>query len=506
MQRTRFGLDFLASLALLWGTMAVAQIPPGPLKITVDWNAGVNGGAPLPLKTTPTLQVVVNPLLRRGSPIHDAAWKSLADLGAEDVRFVPWHPYPRLVVAELSEPTAHSTSWDFSLINPLVADFMHATEGHSVIPNFSTIPAWMYESDRPNSVPADPNQVYWNYTQGKQLRDPSRKELADYYERLVSWYTKGGFTDELGKRHESGLHYQWPWWEVFNEIDVEHQPSPAEYTKSYDAIVSRLHALDPGMKFVGLALAFPERDPNMLEYFLNPANHASGVPLDMISYHFYATPTKQQTVEDWQYSFFDQADKFLVAVRYIDAMRRRLSPATKVDLDEVGSILPTDWHPDTPYDPGSPIPPVYWQASGALYAYICIEAAKLGIDVVGESQLVGFPSQFPSVTMVDWTTGAPNARMEVLRLLHDATRSGGTLPRTRILGTDVEAQALEGSGKRRLLLVNKRNRPIEVILPGDFLAGTLTEVDLTEPKAHAQPLASVNVSLPPFAVAVAESK
>lgn len=116
---------------------------------------------------------------------------------------------------------------------------------------------------------------------GQELRDPSRKELAGYYSRLVRWYTQGGFTDELGVRHESGYHYKIPYWEVFNEIDVEHQPTPEQYTKSYDAIVGELHAIDPAMKFVGLALAFPERNPEMMEYYLDHRNHKPGIPLDL---------------------------------------------------------------------------------------------------------------------------------------------------------------------------------------------------------------------------------
>ena len=32
---------------------------------------------------------------------------------------------------------------------------------------------------------------------GQRLRDPSFKEVADYYARLLAWYTQGGFTDEL---------------------------------------------------------------------------------------------------------------------------------------------------------------------------------------------------------------------------------------------------------------------------------------------------------------------
>ena len=53
---------------------------------------------------------------------------------------------------------------------------MKATEGHSVILNFSTIPAWMFKTDKPVTFPDDPNQVFWNYTQGTELRDPTMKE------------------------------------------------------------------------------------------------------------------------------------------------------------------------------------------------------------------------------------------------------------------------------------------------------------------------------------------
>ena len=60
------------------------------------------------------------------------------------------------------------------------------------------------------AYPADPNQVVWDYTQGTELRDPSGKELGDYYGRLVSWYVNGGFTDENGVRHVSGYHYRLP--------------------------------------------------------------------------------------------------------------------------------------------------------------------------------------------------------------------------------------------------------------------------------------------------------
>src|SRR5579863_6489150 len=227
-------------------------------------------------KTVPTLQVVVMPPLRRGAKIHDRVFQAVHELGADYVRYVPWLPYPKLAVAELDPPKDRQTSWDFSLIDPMMEDFMNATAGHSVVVNFSTIPQWMFKTEKPVPYPADPDELTWTYEQGKELRDPSRKELADYYARLVSWYTQGGFTDEAGKRHQSGHHYKIDYWEVFNEVDDEHSMTPRDYTASYDAIVGAVRQVAPHMKFVSLALDSAENNMQFLEYFLDPRHHRPG--------------------------------------------------------------------------------------------------------------------------------------------------------------------------------------------------------------------------------------
>jgi hypothetical protein len=131
-------------------------------------------------KSTPTLQVVVNPPLRRGSKIHDRVFQALHELGADYVRYVPWLPYPKLGVAELEPPKDGKTSWDFTLIDPMMEDLMNAQTGHTVIINFSTIPQWMFKTDKPVAYPADPDQVTWDYEQGTEFRDPSLKEVGDY--------------------------------------------------------------------------------------------------------------------------------------------------------------------------------------------------------------------------------------------------------------------------------------------------------------------------------------
>ena len=470
-----------------------AQATATPPAVTVDWGKTI-----LVSRSTPTLQVVVNPMLRRGSPIHDQAFDAIRQLGADYVRYVPWLPYPQLGVAELEPPTATSTSWNFNLIDPMTKDFLAATKGHATVMNFSTIPAWLFKTEKPITYPRDPNQVDWDYTQGTELQDPSGKQLGDYYARLVSWYTRGSFIDENGKVHTSGHHYTFPIWEVLNEVDFEHKTTPEQYARRYDAIVSAIRAVSPATKFMGLALAEPD-DPKWFEYFLNHKNHQPGIPLDYISYHFYASPTEGQNIDDWQYTFFDQADAFLTTVRYINAIRDRLSPKTKIDTDELGVILPND--NQTTHAPS--IPAAYWNAAGALYAYLYIGLAKEGIDVVGESQLVGYPSQFPSVTMIDWTTGKPNARYWVLKLLKDNFHPGDKIVDTKLTANGIVAQAFLTPDGKKLLVVNQRNRSLQLTLPRNAQGAKIFTVDESTGEIRSRSSSSGSVlKLSPFAVIV----
>lgn len=462
-----------AALALSVVCAGIAASQDQPVSVSVHWDKILRVS-----QTTPTLQVVVNPPLQRGTPVHDNTFKALHDLGADYVRYVPWLPYPRLGVAELEPPKDGKTSWDFSLIDPMTIDFLEATLGHSTILNFSTIPQWMYKTDKPVGYPADPAQVTWTYEQGTELRDPTMKEVAEYYARLLAWYSQGGFTDEFGKRHESGYHYSIPYWEVLNEVDFEHHFATETYTRLYDEIALAMKNVQPDLKFVGLALAIPI-DPHYFEYFLDHRNHKPGVPMDFISYHFYATPSPDQTPEVEQFTYFDQADGFLKTVRYIDSIRKRLSPETKTTIDELGVISADDAAQDEPGHVAKPIENSYWNLAGALYAYLFAELSKIGIDVAGESQLVGFPTQYPSVSMVDWKDGKPNARFWVLKLLHDNFAAGDKLIETESKQGYVYSQAFATQdGKKRVLFVNKRDRSFDVTLAG-ARGGRLDYVDQT---------------------------
>ncbi len=463
--------------------------------VSVDWNKII-----MTTKTTPTLQVVENPMLRKNSSIHDASFEALKNLGADYVRYVPWFPYAKMAVAELNAPTKSETFWDFSYLDSTMDYFIQATRGHSVVINFSTTPAWMWRTDSVVKYPDDPYQVYWDYNQGTRLRDSTMKELSGYYARLFSWYTKGGFTDELGKFHKSGHYYNIPYWEVLNEPDFEHSISPQLYTKMYDAIVGELKKISPSTKFIGLALAFNE-DPEWFEYFLNSKNHRPGIPLDGISYHHYPTPSySKETLDAYQYSFFDRASGFLSRTRYIENIRKRLSPKTITTINEIGTILGSQT--------GKDIPAEYWNLSGAVYAYMFLELTKMGIDVAGESQLVGYPTQFPDVTMMDWENGKPNARYWVLQLIKNNFGPGDKLASTSFNGGDVICQAFITAGGKKLLLINQRNKELKTNLPIEIKEASATYVDVTtneNPPVKVK-LADAFVMLKPFAVAVIEMK
>jgi hypothetical protein len=136
-------------------------------------------------------------------------------------------------------------------------------------------------------------------------------------------------------------------------------------------------------------------------------------------------------------------------------------------INEVGAISADDGGQNQPGHVTKPIANSYWNLCGAMYAYLFGELANMGIETINASQLVGYPTQYPSVSLVDWETGQPNARFWVLKLLKDHFSPGDQLVRTPQPGPFVYAQAFLSTGnKRRLLLVNRRNRDMEITIPG----------------------------------------
>ena len=402
---------------------------------------------------------------RRGSKLHEPVFKSLRDLHADFPTYLGWFGNPRLVVAELDPPQNGHTLWDFTSLDPYIDDFMEASANHPVAFQMSTIPQWMFKTDKPVLVPDDPAKSV-EYAQGNELRDSTCKELAEYYARLVSWYTRGGFVDENGKWHESDHRYQFHYWGVLNEVELEHQTTPEKYTQRYDAIVEAVRRVAPEMKFAGPYLAWGGTAREFYEYFLDPRNHKSGIPVDMLTYHFYSLPTPDENFNEMVIDVFAQAERFMDDVGYIEQIRRRLTPQTQTYISELGIALPNE---------KNRIPEGYWNLYGASWAYEYAELSRLGIDVVGTTQLLGFPGRVPSASLLDWSTGKPNSMYWVLKMIRENLGPGGGL-----FDADIEMRPASiwppknsyvyamgyksAQGQRKILLINRRNRQFEITI------------------------------------------
>jgi hypothetical protein len=488
----------LSSVLILFTLLVTTSaFPQDEATVTARWDQGASKS-----RTSVSMSVCVEPPLRRTSPIHDQLFDAIRDLKADFLHFQPWRPYPRIAVAELEPPHDGKTYWDFSLLDPILIDFMKAAAGRPVVMNISTIPQWMFKTDKPVAYPSDPDEITWNYEQGTELRDPTMKEVAEYWARVVSWYTKGGFNDEYGKWHESGHHFKFAYWEVLNEVEYEHTMTPEFYTALYDAIVTEVRKVAPEMKFVGMALgpSGPLTQPKWFEYFLDPKNHRPGIPIDAFSYHYYCQPCPEPDAgpETLAFTLFPQAIGFVNVVRYIEAIRQRLAPHAMTMIDEVGTIFPDSQTPES----ADRIPNVYWNASAAMFAFLYPQLTRLGIDVVHESELIDYPGQYPGTTLVHWKTGRPNARYWVLKLIRENFAPGDKLVGTRVnvaaakfrdsstTREFVSGQAfVTNEGKRRILVVNKRDQSFEIVIPD----GAGAQVEYVDQKTASDPPAKTTL-------------
>ena len=144
--------------------------------------------------------------------------------------------------------------------------------------------------------------------------------------------------------------------------------------------------------------------------------------------------------------FFSHGDGFVGSLPGVYATIAASDyPHVLIDADEVGIILPDDNDPKfTSTDPG--FPAIYWNAAAAMYVYMFGKSALVGLDVLGESQLIGYPSipfqrgppisgpwtappQYPSVSMLSWggafgSPGDGTARYWALKLLVEEMRAG----------------------------------------------------------------------------------
>jgi len=194
------------------------------------------------------------------------------------------------------------------------------------------------------------------------------------------------------------------------------------------------------MKFMAGALGGD--DNGFWTYFLNMSNHVStDIPIDFISFHYYGSCSNRSDYTTY-IDFFAGVDSMVSVVNSTVQLRNQIAPNIKIDMDEIGVILPDDndavWTGDNPGFPN-----IYWNAAAGMLAYEFALFGQLEVDILGMSQLVGYPQlnnypagpgylepQFPSVAMLNWTTGEGTARYWLLKLLLDEFSVGDNIMNT----------------------------------------------------------------------------
>ena len=509
----RSGTTFLITVAL-----ATMQAWPanGPVKtgdaveVNVNWNHVVRV-----TETVPTTQHLANAMTVRSNPLNKPLLKALRDLHTDDTRLQLWYSVPLQAVAELKEPTATETFWDFRSIDPVVIDFMANTKGARHI-NIGTIPRWMFNV-APITLPSDPAATSYAYTEGTKgglLKDPTGQQFAAFQVRLYQWYTQGGFTDEIGKYHKSGYHFKIDYWGVLNEPSAENKLSNEEYTRIFDAVTKAIHAVDPKVQFMGPETVGPRYVISFARYFLNPKNHdPDAPPVEWFSLHNYVLADNNPA--SWHEAYFSGAmngfggssHAYAEQLRQLIQVRDELSPKTRIAIDELGTFNKVKADDDIAKtdEPYRAYSPLYWVASGANWAANFITAENLGIRLISMTQMVGAPTQSESCSMINWETARPNAHYWVLSLINNRFGPGNKLVETQSSSADLLAQAASTATGRKVLLVNTSNRTISVNLQ-DTVRRPHLRLDVVDEASGEHPpriehLTDNRITLSPFAVA-----
>lgn len=515
--RKCIGILFTSITALVAAPALVGLLPAQETSTAVSakWNEVTRV-----TQTVPTTQILAHKYTLPESPVHDALFKALRELHTNDTRLQLWYSVANQAVPELKEPTLTETFWDFRHADQLMADFYANTTGKRHI-NMGTIPRWMFNV-APIQMPSDAGASIYPYTDGTRgelLKDPSGRQFAEYQVRIYQWYTQGGFTDELGKFHKSGYHYKIDFWDVLNEPDFENHITVEQYTRIYDSVTEAIHKIDPNVQFFGPEVSGSEVP--WAKYFLDARNHKPGaMPIEWFTFHNYVEAKNEP--DTWQEKFFTGPPKndtdgaparaLVERTREVMKIRDDLSPNTKVILDEMGTFNDVKegeeaCRADEPYQAYLPL---YWNAEGANWAYIFIASERLGLPLLSVSQMIGYPTQCPSISMFDKDTARPNAHYWVLSLINSHFAPGDKLVPTQSVSADIEAQALITPRGRKLLLVNTSNRTITVDLGGAFKARKLNSEVVDELSGEQAPrkesLTDQHIKLAPFAVAVVTQK
>lgn len=253
----------------------------------------------------------------------------------------------------------------------------------------------------------------WMFNAYGKLRDGTFHEFAHYMARLVSWYNKGGFTDEKGVYHKSG-HVEWVHtWEIWNEpsssyeipVPVPDKSSPflnpISFARLYNTVVAAMRAVDPSI-IVGDPALSGHTDTAFANYIGPFVSHLTQ-PISFISFHTYATGSRTESDAAAFYRVNTRIPAVIASLRPI-AFAANHGHGVPIWLDETGfnesSALPADPRDNSP-------------VTYAFISDIFIIAATHAVSQVDPFPLVGTSP----VGLFDYPTHLPHGSFWLYTLL-----------------------------------------------------------------------------------------
>jgi hypothetical protein len=278
-------------------TVGAGTAPAGTYQVMVTASDGTaSGSAAMTVTVGATMQIsnaVTGHLqLAMSTSFQPAEWdyQFFNDFPAAVAPLSSLEPqHIRLQPISQGIPQRTPTTWDFSIMDPVIQPVLTAAD-HSPEYQIAVGPPFMYDT-------------------AHNFVDPTYGQFATYSQQIVQYYNTGGFTDAGGTFHKSPSSYSITWWGIYNEPNIN-QLTAQQYTQLYDVTVPAMQAIDPTLKFVAIELAdFSGWEQQFLPAFV------SGVTaqVDVVGTHFYSTCNQKDT----DATVFATISGFASGVRYI---------------------------------------------------------------------------------------------------------------------------------------------------------------------------------------------
>jgi hypothetical protein len=161
-----------------------------------------------------------------------------------------------------------STAWDFSILDAITQPVLGVAD-HSPEFQIAKAPPFMYSGD----------------DSGSDFLDLSFQQFAGYAQNLVLYYNKGGFSAN-GQSYVSPSSNPITWWGIYNEPNINNSLTPQQYVTMYNALVPKMQAIDPSLKFVAMELADYS---GQVQAWVPPFVSGVAAQVDVMATHFYST-------------------------------------------------------------------------------------------------------------------------------------------------------------------------------------------------------------------------